>query len=480
MFPFLETQPKYCEPEFLWYFGSNIRKILPSSNTLDKMNKRYLNWTTFVAINGGLLFGLNMAGISGAVSFIQEYFGLNDIALGLSVSSLTLGCLIGALFAGSLSDQYGRKRIMIITAFLFIISALGCSGAQTLTVFIISRIIGGLAVGAVSVLGPTYISEIAPASSRGKLVSYNQFAIVTGILLAYAVDYALVNEMQGWRFMLAVPVLFGLIYLILLNVSFPESPRWLVKAGEEKKAKDILERVGGEQYATEEITSISATLDKERTGKSAKFGDLFRGKMGYVLLLGTLLAAFQQITGINAVINYAPAIFTQTGVAADTALLQSIIVGVVNFLFTIVALWLVDTKGRKTLLLWGSAGMTISLAFLATTFTLEMIGGVWVLISILAYIAFFAASLAPVMWVVTSEMYPTKYRGAAMSFSTAVSWICTLIVVQFFPWILNNLGGMISFGIFALFSLLAYIFIKIYIPETKGKSLEQIEKELGL
>ena len=444
------------------------------------MNKRFLGWATFVAINGGLLFGLNMAGISGAVSFIQDFFGLNDIALGIAVSSLTVGCLLGALFAGSLSDKYGRKTIMIITAVLFIISALGCSLAQTLSVFIISRIIGGLAVGAVSVLGPTYISEIAPASRRGTLVSYNQFAIVTGILLAYAIDYALVNVTQGWRFMLAVPVLFGVLYLFLLNVSFPESPRWLVKAGQKDRAKDILEKVGGEKHAAEEISSIAASLDKEHSGKKIMIVDLFRGKMGYVLLLGTLLAAFQQITGINAVINYAPTIFARTGVAADTALLQSIIVGVVNFLFTLVALWLVDTKGRKTLLLWGAAGMTISLAFLAMTFAIGTIGGVWVLISILVYIAFFAASLAPVMWVVTSEMYPTKYRGAAMSFSTAVSWICTLIVVQFFPWLLNNLGGMISFGIFALFSLLAYVFIKIYIPETKGKSLERIEADLGL
>jgi len=421
-----------------------------------------------------------MAGISGAVSFIKDAFGLNDIALGLAVSSLTVGCLFGALFAGSLSDKYGRKGLMIITAVLFIISAFGSSLAQSLTVFIISRIIGGLAVGAASVLGPTYISEIAPAARRGTLVSYNQFAIVTGILLAYAIDYALVDISQGWRFMLAVPVIFGLLYLLLLAVSFPESPRWLFKTGEKKKAREILVRVGGEKYATDEITSMSASLDQEGSGKKTSMGELFKGKMGYILLLGTLLAAFQQITGINAVINYAPAIFAQTGVAADMALLQAIIVGVVNFLFTIVALRLVDTKGRKTLLLWGAAGMTISLAFLAATFALGNIGGVWVLVSILAYIAFFAASLAPVMWVVTSEMYPTKYRGAAMSFSTAVSWVCTLVVVQFFPWMLNNMGGMVSFGIFAAFSLIAFLFIRIYIPETKGKSLEQIEIDLGL
>jgi sugar porter (SP) family MFS transporter len=444
------------------------------------MKKHFLNRAVFVAINGGLLFGLNMAGISGAVNSIQDYFALNDISLGLAVSSLTVGCLIGALFAGSLSDKYGRKRIMILAAVLFIISALGCSFARTLIIFIISRIIAGLAVGAASVLSPTYISEIAPADHRGRLVSYNQFAIVTGILLAYTVDYALINVNQGWRLMLVIPAIFGLLYLVLLNGSFPESPRWLFKVGQKLQAKEILEKIGGEEYAAQEIKSIATSLDNENTGRKTMIGDLFHGKMGYVLLLGTLLAVFQQITGINAVINYAPVIFAKTGVGSDIALLQSIIVGVVNFLFTIIALWLVDTKGRKTLLLWGAAGMTVSLSFLAMTFAYDTIDSVWVLLSLLAYIAFFAASLAPVMWVVTSEMYPTKYRGVAMSFSTAVSWICTLIVVQFFPWMLNNMGGMISFSIFTAFSIAAFIFIKIFIPETKAKSLEQIEQDLGL
>nr|WP_319999500.1 sugar porter family MFS transporter [uncultured Draconibacterium sp.] len=443
------------------------------------MNKHYLGWATFVAVNGGLLFGLNMAGISGAVSFIQNYFSLNDIALGLAVSSLTVGCLIGALFAGLLSDKYGRKKMLIFTAFVFIISALGCSVAHSLSVFIISRIIGGLAVGAASVLCPTYITEIAPADKRGSLVSYNQLAITIGILLAYAIDYILVDANNNWRLMLSVPMIFGVIFLILLIVSFPESPRWLVRAGDEDKAKGILKKIGGEEFASNEVASISTSLKKDNTSR-AKLGDLFKGKMGYVLLLGTLLAVFQQITGINAVINYAPTIFEKTGMSSYTALLQSIIVGLVNFLATIIAVRLVDKKGRKILLLWGAAGMTISLTFLSLTFIMSGIGNTWVLISILTYIVFFAASLAPVMWIVTSEMYPTKYRGAAMSFSTAVSWICTLVVVQFFPWILNNLGGTISFGIFAFFSLAAYIFIRIYIPETKGKSLEQIETELGL
>jgi sugar porter (SP) family MFS transporter len=297
--------------------------------------------------------------------------------------------------------------------------------------------------------------------------------------LAYAIDFTLINASNNWRLMLSVPMVFGVIFLILLLISFPESPRWLVKDGKKDRAKNILLKIGGNEFANKEIISIAASVQKDFTGK-AKLADLFKGKMGYVLLLGTLLAVFQQITGINAVINYAPTIFQKTGMAADTALIQSVIVGLVNFLSTIIAVRLVDRKGRKVLLLWGAAGMTISLIFLSITFIFDVVGSIWVLISLLTYIVFFAASLAPVMWIVTSEMYPTKYRGTAMSFSTAVSWICTLIVVQFFPWVLNNLGGAITFGIFALFSLIAYIFIKRYIPETKGKSLEQIESDLGL
>ncbi len=444
------------------------------------MNRRFLSWVTFVAINGGLLFGLNMAGISGAIPFIRDYFVLDDIALGMAVSSIMIGCLAGSIFAGSLSDKYGRKKMMIVAAVLFMISSLGCSLSLSLWLFIVSRIIGGVAIGTVSVLGPTYISEIAPKDRRGALVSNNQLAIVIGILVAYVIDYALVNLPNAWRYMMGVPFVFSVVYLILLNISFPESPRWLAKVGKSNEAYKILEKIGGTDYADDELRSISSSMTNQDSDKNVHIRELFRGKLAYIVLLGTLLAAFQQITGINAIVNYAPTIFQQTGVGGDTALLQSIIVGFVNFVFTIVAVRLVDKLGRKTLLLWGAAGMTISLLYLTLTFAFNSTNSLGVLISLLSYIAFFAASLAPVMWVVTSEMYPTRYRGVAMSFSTAVSWACALLVVQFFPWSLNNLGGMVSFGIFTGFSLIAFIFIKIYIPETKGKSLEQIETDLGL
>ncbi|MCK3685568.1 sugar porter family MFS transporter [Maribellus sp. YY47] len=445
-----------------------------------KLNNRLINWMTFVAVNGGLLFGLNMAGISGAITGVQDFFELNQMQTGLAVSSIMIGCLVGALVAGSFGDKYGRKRTMFITAFLFVLSALLCSISHRFSLFVFARILGGLAVGASSVIVPTYITEIAPAERRGTLVSFYQMAIVTGILFAYIIDYVLFRIGYGWRFMLGVPLVFGVIYLLLLTASFFESPRWLIKAGRKSDAQEILFKIGGAQYAMDEMSNLETSDETNDSNKKVKISSIFKGKLGYVLLLGTLLAAFQQITGINVVINYAPVIFQQAGVGINDALLQSIVVGIVNFVFTIVAVWLVDKKGRKILLLWGAAGMTLSLSFLAASFFSQNSGDIGMVISVLVYIAFFAASLAPVMWVVTSEMYPTSIRGTAMSFSTSISWICSLLVVQFFPWMMSSFGGVVTFGVLALLSLLAFLFIKFFIPETKGKSLEEIEKELGL
>ncbi len=440
-------------------------------------NNKYAYWITFVTINGGFLFGLNMAGISGAVNSIQELFSLGDNGLGIVVSILTIGCLFGAMFTGHFTEKHGRKKVLLTTAVLFAISSLGCAFAQSPEVLGIFRFITGLAVGAVSVVAPMYISEIAPPQKRGTLVSFNQFAIVIGILLAYVFDYFFIDMANGWRYMLAVPFVFSIIFFILLLASFPESPRWLVFKARKDEALAILTRIGGEEFASRDMESIEKSISTEEHKKKASFGEIFKGKTGKIVLLGTLLAAFQQITGINAVVNYAPIIFEKTGVGGDTALLQSMLVGFVNFLATIVALWLVDTKGRKTLLLWGAAGMTIALGYLTYAFAF---GGssIGILVALLTYIAFFAASFAPVMWVVTSEMFPNRVRGMALSFSTAISWLCTFITVQFSPYILNQYGGAVLFGFFGVFSLLALIFVKIWIPETKGKSLEQIESEI--
>jgi len=442
---------------------------------------KYLYWITFVAINGGLLFGLNMAGISGANDMIRGEFNLSDGGLGFVAALLTVGCLLGALFTGSLADKYGRKRVMIATAVLYIISAAGCALAPSILLLNIFRFTSGLAVGATSVVAPMYISEISPAYKRGILVSFNQFAITIGILLAYVFNYFLMGLGEdSWRYMLAVPVVFGIIFLLLLLFSFPESPRWLLTRGKKGEAVHILDQIGGQPFIEKELPAMEESLLKDSQKEKISIGELFRGKTGKVVLIGTLLAAFQQITGVNAVLIYAPDIFQAAGSVKESSMFQSMLVGFINFIMTIVALRLVDSKGRKTLLLWGAAGMVVALAYLTYAFSQPTPNPMLVLIALLAYISFFAASFAPVMWVIISEIYPSRIKGLAMSFSTAVCWLCTFLTVQFAPVINGMLGMQWFFAVFCFFSILAFIFVKLRIPETKGKSLEQIEKELGL
>lgn len=444
-------------------------------------NNKYLYWITFVAINGGLLFGLNMAGISGAVDMIKGEFSLSDSGLGTVAALLTVGCLVGALFTGSFTEKYGRKNVMIFTAVVYIISAFGCAFSESATMLTILRVLSGLAVGATSVVAPMYISEIAPAHNRGRLVSFNQFAITIGIVLAYIFDYFLIGFGENsWRYMLAVPGVFGVFFLFFLIVKFPESPRWLLAHGKKDEAIKILTSIGGVALVKEELLEMESTLLAEQKKEKMSVGELFRGKTGKIVLIGTIIAALQQITGINAVIMFAPDIFQAAGSVKSDSVMQAMIVGLVNFLMTIVALWLVDKRGRKTLLLWGAVGMIASLAYLTLEFAKPLQNGTGVLIALLVYISFFAASFAPVMWVIISEIYPNRIKGLAMSFSTAVSWLCTFLTVYFAPVIHGALGLQYLFGIFGVFSILAFVFVKFWIPETKGKSLEQIEKELGL
>mgnify|MGYP001224226583 CR=1 FL=1 len=416
------------------------------------MDKKNINLVTAIAVIGGFIFGLNMAGISGGVESIKDAFSLTDNGIGLVVSSLTIGCLLGAMFTGNFADRYGRKKVFLAIALLFVISSVGCALASNQWALMAFRLMAGLAVGADSVVGPMYISEMAPAERRGKLVTYQQFLITIGILVAYVIDYFLLDLSQSWRYMLAVPAVFGVVFFILVLLLLPESERWEHNIAAGKSANPA---------------------------PRVKFGGLFKGRIGHVVLIGTALAALQQITGINAVINYAPTIFQQTGVGGGTALLQSCIVGVVNVLSTIVAIRLIDTKGRKTLLIGGAIGMIVSLFYLMLSFIFSW-SPVGVLVALLVYIAFFGASFSPVMWVVNNEIFPDSVRAQAVSFATAVSWVCTFIVVQFSPSILNSLGGAWLFGIFGVFSVIALFFVIFRIPETKGKTFEQIQKELGL
>jgi len=436
---------------------------------------KHLYWIIFVATNGGLLFGLNIAGISGAVNPIQSFFNLNDTALGIVVSSLIIGCLLGASSTGYFIEKYGRKKVIVFTSILFAISSLGCAFAQSPILWMVFRIVGGIGVGIVSVLGPIYISEISPPEKRGRFVSLHQFAIVTGILLAYIFNYFFIDIANGWRYMLGVPFIFSILFMIFILSYLPESPRWLIAKGEKLKAFEVLKKVHGVDLAKEEVKEIKSSLSSKV--KKISFKDILKGKTLKIVLLGAVLAIFQQIVGINAVINYAPIIFEKTGVNTDIALLQSIFIGTVNFLATIIALWFIDSKGRKPLLIWGAIGMTLALAYISYEFAFN-VSNIGILIAILAYIAFFAASFAPVLGVITSEIFSNHIRAVAMSITGTVNWIFTFIVVQFSPYILNQFGGAILFGIFAICSLLALIFVKIWIPETKGKSLEEIEKKL--
>jgi len=428
-----------------------------------------------VAANGGLLFGLNIAGISGAVNSIQTFFNLNDNVLGIVVSSLIIGCLFGALSTGYFIEKYGRKKVLIFTSVLFAISSLGAAFAQSYILLVIFRLIGGIGVGIVSVLGPVYISEISPPKKRGMFVSLHQFAIVIGILLAYIFNYFFIGITDGWRYMLGIPFIFSILFMILILSSLPESPRWLIAKGNKLKAFNILKKAHGYDLAKDELKDIENSLSSKT--KKISFKYIFKGKVWKIVLLGAILAIFQQMVGINAVINYAPIIFGKTGVTGNIALLQSVFVGLVNFLATFIALRFIDSKGRKALLIWGGVGMTLTLAYLSYGFAFN-VSNIGILIAILLYIAFFAASFAPVLGVIATEMFSNHFRGVAMSFTFTVSWISTFIVVQFSPYILTHFGGSVLFGIFAISSFLALIFVKLWIPETKGKSLEEIEREL--
>lgn len=437
----------------------------------------YVIVITFIAALGGFLFGFDTAVISGANPFIQKYFELDSVSLGWAVSSVIVGCIIGAFSAGFTSDLFGRKKVLIVTAVLFTLSAIGTALATSFSFFVFARIVGGIGVGAASALSPTYIAEIAPADRRGRLVSINQLTIVIGILVVYFTNLMFAASFgdESWRWMLGSEAIPAVLFFILLFF-IPESPRWLYKNNQPEKAREVLRKLEGESKVTEELREIEETLHGQH--EKIVFGDLFKGKMRTIMIVGIVLAMLQQLVGINAIIYYAPNIFASAGAGLEDSLRQTVAIGAVNLTFTFVAIYLVDRLGRKPLLLAGSVGMTASLTFLVFSFMSDTPGGYGVLFSILGYIASFAATHAAVMWVVVSEIFPNKYRGSAMSVSLFLHWSATYLVTQTFPWMLENKGGAFSFGIFAVISALSFFFVWFFVPETKGKSLEQIEKEL--
>ena len=444
------------------FIGSNTREIVTT---------RYVYVMSLIAAIGGFLFGFDTGVISGAIEFIRDHFSLNAHQEGFTVSNILIGCIFGAMCAGMLSDWLGRKRILMFAALLFALSAILSGIPRTLPELIGARFIGGLAVGMASIVSPMYIAEIAPAGIRGRLVAINQLAIVTGILGAYFVDWLLVDvSVNNWRWMFVSETLPALA--LLIGMFFvPESPRWLAKQGRIEGALSTLTRIGGSTHAREEMEQIKATIEQEK----GTLEQLFHKGLRHALVIGIFLAIFQQITGINTVIYYAPKIFLNAGYKSEnTAFLAAVIVGITNCLATVISLWIIDKLGRKPLLLIGTAGMGISFALAGIAFHAR-IGGLWILFPILSYVLFFAIGLGPVVWVLLSEIFPTKIRGRAMSIATMILWISCFAVSQTFPWFVEKIKDG-TFYMYAGMCVVTFIFVWKWVIETKGKTLEEIEK----
>jgi len=440
---------------------------------------------TVVAALGGFLFGYDTAVISGVVPFITIKFALSDKLVGYAVSSAIVGCIIGSLSAGPISDRVGRKKVLICTAILFAISSIGAALIDSLTGFVAFRVIGGIGIGAASMLSPLYISEVAPAKIRGKLVSIYQLAIVIGILIIYFVNYGIAGlgsdawkTETGWRYMIGSGLIPSALFLGLLFI-VPETPRWLIKKGRRAEAMDTLERLNGKTEAVAVANEIESTINVEE----GSVGELFKPGLRRAMIVGIFLALFSQITGINAIIYYAPIIFKNAGFNSSNALGATALVGTVNFIFTWVAIGFIDKMGRKSLLLWGVGGMIISLAGVAYCFHAH-VQGIWVVGFIFFYIACFAASLGPIPWVIISEIFPTKTRGVAMSIATTVLWVGTFLISLFTPILLKSESkdpnvladaGFQTFTIFFVCAIILWLFTRIRIPETKQKTLEEIE-----
>ncbi|WPQ63322.1 sugar porter family MFS transporter [Chitinophaga sancti] len=436
------------------------------------MNSRFVVLISITAALGGLLFGFDTAIISGAIPYIQDYFKLNAVTLGWAVSSGLVGCAIGSLSAGYLADQYGRRMALIVCALLFALSGAGAALSHKLFSFILFRIIGGLGVGAAAMVSPMYIAEIAPADKRGKLVALYQLAIVTGILLAYFTNYALNNIGENnWRWMFGSQVVPSFIFLCLLLL-VPETPRWLVGKERMSQAMQILQKITYTDQLQQELQQIKESF---RENEKSSFVRLFEKRYVKVMIAGILLAVFQQVTGINAILYYAPVIFNQTGLGNNDSLLYTIIIGIVNVLSTFIAIGLVDKVGRKRFLLNGSILMGLSLIVVSICFYFQFYKYYLILVSVLVYVASFGCTLGAVTWVYLSEIFPNNIRALAMSISTFALWLSDFLISYSFPVMTAYFSTSLTLGIYALCCVIAFVFVITSIPETKGKSLEEIE-----
>lgn len=447
-----------------------------------------------VAAMGGFLFGYDWVVIGGAKPFYEVYFGISESSFdqGLAMSTALIGCLLGAFFSGVLSDRFGRKRLLILAGLLFSVSALATALAQGFLSFNLARVVGGIGIGLSSNLSPMYIAEISPANMRGRLVSINQLTIVIGILAAQLTNWLIAQEVPaeatavhileswngqvGWRWMFAAETPAALSF-ILLMFFVPESPRWLVKSGQSELARSILCRVGGTRYAETGITDIQHTLSQEEIGR-VRFSDLLEPQVTGVLLLGIGLAVLQQWCGINVIFNYAQEIFAAAGFDVSGIMQAIVLTGIVNMAFTIAALYTVDRWGRRKLMLLGTAGLAMIYMLLGFAYSAGS-QGIHVVILIVLAIACYAMTLAPVTWVVISEIFPNRIRGAAMSVAIFALWAACTILTFTFPYLNRGLGPHGTFWLYSAICIAGFFFVWLRLPETKNKTLEEIETRLS-
>ncbi len=457
-------------------------------------NMAFIWLVCLVAAMGGLLFGYDWVVIGGAKPFYEPYFGITDATpflRGLAQSSALFGCLAGAVLSGIISDKSGRKRLLILSGLLFTVSAVGTAFARNFLFFNTFRIIGGIGIGLASNLSPMYIAEISPAKMRGRFVSINQLTIVIGILAAQIINWLIAqpvpegasleyildswNGQYGWRWMFGAETIPASMFFLLMFF-VPESPRWLLKYGRDEQAARILSRLGGAKYAAPAIEDIKKTLAGEEIAR-VNFRDLFEPKLRRIVILGVFLAVLQQWCGINVIFNYAQEVFAAAGYGVSGIMFNIVITGIVNLLFTFVAIYTVDRFGRRILMLIGAGGLAGIYAILGAGYYLQSTG-IHMLILVISAIACYAMSLAPITWVVISEIFPNRIRGAAMSVVVSSLWIGCTVLTLTFPYLKAGLGAHGAFWLYGVICVIGFVVILMKLPETKGKSLEDIEREL--
>ena len=435
---------------------------------------------SFIAAIGGLLFGFDTGVISGALLFLKTDLHANSVAQEWIVSVLLLGAILGAVISGYLADKLSRKRTKVISGCVYVIGALGCAFAVSVPMLVAFRFVLGLSVGTASFVAPLYIAEVAPPRVRGGLVSFNQLMLTVGILLAYLVNFAFTNVPEGWRWMLGVGAIPGAALAIGM-LTVPHTPRWLMEQGREDDARAVLEKLrssDADADIDQEIEDIKKAKDQE---ESTKLRDLLKPDIRPLLWIGIGLAVFQQFVGINTVIYYAPTILAKTGLTNSASITQTIFVGVTNVVFTMVAVFLLDRVGRRRLLLIGTVGLTVSIIFLGVFFAspgLQQHASYLALLALLVYIASFAVGLGPVFWLMISEIYPIGIRSKSMSVATVFNWAANFIVAGTFLTLISLISRQGTFFVFGGFGILALLFFLWKVPETKDKSLEQIQDEL--